>query len=99
MDSGGFQGIPKQSRKGEKKQLTCPIGLVALGGQAGHTAAHIVDGDHAELVIDVRGEAEHSRVDTPGVPGVVVPNSWLQAVLLKLDNVVWGRARRVGMVL
>lgn len=90
MESGGFQG----QKTWEK--LTCPVGLVALGGQAGHAAAHVVDGDHPELVIHIRRQAQHGRVDAPRIPGVVVPHSWLEAVLLKLDNVVWEEQEEVG---
>lgn len=84
----------KKTNPGE--ELTCPVGLVALRGQAGHAAAHLVDGDDAELVIHIRREAQHSRVDAPGVPGVVVPHSRLHPVLLKLDNVVWEDKGSVG---
>lgn len=88
--------VDSKDKKTGKKGLTCPVGLVALGGQAGHTAAHVVDGDHPELVIHVRREAKQGRVDTPGIPGVVVPHSRLEAVLLKLDNVVWEERGEVG---
>lgn len=88
--------VDSKDKKTGKKGLTCPVGLVALGGQAGHAAAHVVDGDHPELVIHIRREAKQGRVDAPGIPGVVVPHSRLEAVLLKLDNVVWEERGEVG---
>lgn len=91
MESGGFQRTKKSRGK-----LTCPVGLVALGGQAGHAAAHVVDGDDAELIIHVRREAQRGRVDAAGIPGVVVPYSWLEAILLELHDVVWEEREGLG---
>lgn len=51
-------------------------------------AAHLVDSDDPELVVDVRGQLEDGRVDAAGKLGMVVPDPWLELVLLKLDDVV-----------
>lgn len=77
--------------------LTCPVGLVSFGGHAGQAAAHVVHRNHPKLVVDVRREAQDGRVDAPGVPGVVMPHARLESVLLKLDDVVWGRGWRGGV--
>lgn len=77
--------------------LTCPVGLVALGGHTGQAAAHIIHCYHPELVVDVRREAEDGRVDAARVPGVVVPHAGLEPVLLKLDDVVWRRGWELGL--
>lgn len=38
--------------------LTCPAGSVALGREAGVTAADLVNGNDPELIVDVRGQVE-----------------------------------------
>lgn len=78
--------------------LTRPVGLVSLGGHAGQAAAHVVHGNHPKLVVDVRGEAQDSRVDAAGVPGVVVPGAGLEAILLELHDVVWGEDGGLSLV-
>lgn len=75
--------------RGAEPVLTCAVGLVSFRGHAGHTAAHVVHGNHPKLVVDVRREAEDGRVDAAGVSGVVMPHARLEPVFLKLDDVVW----------
>lgn len=52
-------------------------------------AANLVDGNDPELVVDVRGQLEDGRVDTAWELGVVMPDSRLELVLFKLDDIVW----------
>lgn len=85
-----------QRMKKSWEKLTCPVGLVALGGYAGNTAAHVVNGNDAELIIDVGREAQLGRVDVAGIPGMVVPYSRLAAILLELHNVVWEEWEGLG---
>lgn len=51
-------------------------------------AAHLVDSDDPELVVDVGGQLEDGRVDTAWKPGMVMPDPWLELVLFKLDDIV-----------
>lgn len=68
--------------------LTRPTGPVALGGEAGVAAAHLVDGNDPELVIDIWGQLEDGRVDTARELGMVMPDPRLELVLFELDNVI-----------
>lgn len=68
--------------------LTRPAGPVALRGEAGMAAAHLVDGDDPELVVDIWGQLEDGRVDAAWELGMVMPDPWLELVLFKLDDVV-----------
>ena len=38
--------------------LTCSTGSVALGREAGMAAAHLIDGNDPELVVDIGGQLE-----------------------------------------
>lgn len=84
LGAPGFSALAVSSRV-----LTCPAGPVALGGEAGVAAAHLVDGDDAELVVDIRGQLEDGGVDTAWELGMVMPDPGLELVLFELDDVVW----------
>lgn len=51
-------------------------------------APNLIDSDDSELVVDIWGQLEDSRVDTAWELGVVVPDPRLELVLFKLDDVV-----------
>lgn len=51
-------------------------------------AAHLVDGNDPELVIDIWGQLEDGRVDTARELGMVVPDPRLELVLFELDDEV-----------
>ena len=73
---------------GSPAVLTCPAGSVALGWEAGVAAANLVDGNDPELVVDIWGQLEDGGVDTAWELGMVMPDSWLELVLFKLDDIV-----------
>lgn len=54
----GFRVPGSSAVSGSPPVLTCPAGPVALGGQAGVATANLIDGNHPELVVDVRGQLE-----------------------------------------
>lgn len=68
--------------------LTRPAGPVALRGEAGVAAAHLVDGNDPELVVDIWGQLEDGGIDTARELGMVMPDPGLELVLFKLDDVV-----------
>lgn len=51
-------------------------------------AANLVDGNDPELVVDIWGQLEDGGVDTAWELGMVMPDSWLELVLFKLDDIV-----------